>query len=188
MRDFLLDDIKTIPRMIEKEVAAQQSLLVEKQNVIRADIAGMRELATALKNAADAGISAAFLAADKVVQSQYTAFKDTLDKTNDSIVLRIGGIEHQLEIMREEARITSSDVKDRVTRLETARASGAEHRIEGQTNINTNANLFMAAVVGLSLLVAVASVFISLGHGVQSAQPSGAIAVAPLNPSALAPR
>ena len=185
---YLADDNKLLSGKIQHEVVAHQALLIEKQNVIKAEMAGMKELASALKAAAEIGIDKAFLAADKVVQSQYTAFKDTLDKTSDSIVLRISSIEHQLEIMRDENRSQSNDVKDRVTRLETARTAVSENRNETREK-NTLTVVTASGIIGFFVLVVmIVGTWISI-HPTSlagaSPQPN-AIAVTPLSPSALA--
>lgn len=181
---LLADDVKLISAKIQQEVASQAALLVEKQNVIKADMAGMKELATALKSAADAGINAAFLAADKVVQSQYTAFKDTLDKTNDSIVLRIAGIERALETMRDESLRRDNERGDRITRLETAKVTASEVKTENRLDTGQIIAYVVAAVAVIGFFISFET---SQTKQTVQTQPA-AIAVAPIAPSALAPR
>ncbi len=181
----LHESIRDIPAQIRTEVGAQLLLMVEKQNVITARMDGMKELASALKQAADSGVAAAFAAADKVVQSQYSAFKDTLDKTNDSIVLRISSIENQVDVMREETRISNNERGERITRLETARATNIETRSEGHAALGNVTGIVLAVFGGLSFLLSVA--VITLGPHATS-PPRTDVTVAPLNPSTVAPQ
>lgn len=147
-------------RALDEKSKFREDLLVERQRTLEAKVDGMKELAAALK-----------LASDTVWHSQYQNFASALDKTSEGIGQRIDGITAQI-----------SDMKDRLIRLEQASTSGAQGRI----SIN---NTLAIIIAGVSLVVLLGSLLIPGLHNTGGAAPQPtALAVTPLNSSAVAPR
>jgi cobalamin biosynthesis Mg chelatase CobN len=176
-----------LPQSLEREALRLERLFEEKFNTIQLQF---RELNIRLeqdRTAATTAVNAALAAQKEAAQAQNQSNSAAIAKSENSFTKEIDSLRTLITATKEGITADIINLTGRMDRGEGG-FQGARTQIHEQRESMTVNTAIVGGIVGfLILVVAIAALWVSTSHPGGRGDPGAAIAVAPLNPSAIAP-